>query len=284
MCYSETQIDDAAAAYNWQWRDSYIRLRVTKLYSLSQNLGKWPGIAGSTITHKQFGQLPYMGDGWTGLDITMDGSLAADAWISLVDSTELSTATVAHGVTYYHPCTTASFAGAPADSTHSGPVQANSSVISTLDTTILDPNSKTYALCYAEGGTGDATGYAWKDSGMRFTISKIQKVQYSSGHVGTPQKDIDSVFRMTNRLPQKEYTTITYVGDAQLSSGLWFSIVRANDDSTAVTHNNNPCMDNTYAVAGNGGASNAYSAVCLLTAAHCTDSLYANKIGRRLSE
>jgi hypothetical protein len=149
VCYSETQIDDAAAAYNWQWRDSYIRLRVTKLYSLSQNLGKWPGVAGSTITHKQFGQLPYMGDGWTGLDITMDGSLAADAWISLVDSTESSTATVAHGVTYYHPCTTASFAGSPADSTHSGPVQANSSVISTLDTTILDPNSKTYALCYA---------------------------------------------------------------------------------------------------------------------------------------
>merc|ERR1719446_1388530 len=98
--------------------------------------------------------------------VTYVGDLDNAKWVSLVDSTLNSN----------NPCVEGSVAGAAADSTHSGAIQAASGTKEvTIPQSTLLSETKIFAVCYAEtdGSTTDST---WRDSYMRVTISKMQSI------------------------------------------------------------------------------------------------------------
>jgi len=241
LCYST---DGGTTGDTWQ--DSYIHFGITQLHSLQQSIGKWTSgvclngqagctsngeIEGQVLEHVTVGHLPQMTSGDTGLDITYTGSLVGSSHISLVDSTLSPTTT--HGIVYHAPCGSSVRAAAAADTVHSGALTgAANKVINTLTTTGLD-TTVTYAVCYAtgDGSTLDST---WKDSGVRLTISKLQKLLTSSRHVGISTREQTAVYRQTNRLPQTASNELTYVGT--LAASKYISIVDASLDS------GNPCV------------------------------------------
>jgi len=234
VCYSS---EGAAASDEWQ--DSYIRYRITKLSQISHTVGKWEGYVGQLISHHTLGQLPNQYSGASGLSLNYVGSLATQKHVSFIDA-ELSPNTV-HGIVYSAPCDDGTVAAASKDSVHSGTLSAatGSKSITTLDSTTL-LTTKTYALCYAEGD-GSATDGSWADSGIRFTFSRVSNVQLASGHAGINDRDMTSVFYMTNVLPQFANMELKYLGD--LPTGNFLSLVDATLGS------NNPCTDGSTAAA-----------------------------------
>ena len=137
------------------------------------------------------------------------------------------------------PCQYASIAAASADSTHSGAKQAQSKIV-TFDTTGLS-TSIVFAVCYLESGT------AWKDSGVRFTISKISTIQWGTYSTSNPIRVMTStnVAAATNRLPQvANAAVLTYVGD--LATGKFISLV---DQTITGLNGNDPCVSGLTAAA-----------------------------------
>jgi len=176
------------------------------------------------VTHKTYGHIGNFG----ALSISYAGSLAAAKWVSLVDQ-QL-------GGSY--PCSSGAVAAAAADSSHSGPIQAQAGTkLLTIDTTSLD-TLLSYAVCYAE--TQGTAAAEWVDSAIRLTVSKVVSIQYNYGQYLR-------YFSSTNspdakyRLPQKENVAITYNGP--LGAGKWISLV---DDSR---NGGNPCVGGSEAAA-----------------------------------
>jgi hypothetical protein len=246
VCYADAD----GSSSDSTWRDSYIRVTISKIESLSSH----------TITHWTNGQIARVGGTkvvWNGtsfvststdtlaecgtrrasrggciadLQLTFSGSLGADKYVSLVDAT----------LNGDFPCANGSIAAAGYDSLHSGAAQATDSVV-IFDTLLLD-SSKTFAACYTEGdGTSSA---AWVDSGIRLTVSKITEVLYGTFSSSLPQRTFRStnVMAPTNRLPQVANATFTYVGD--LGTAKWVSLI----DSTL--NGGNPCVKGAVAAAG----------------------------------
>lgn len=203
ICYAEGD----GSASDSTWRDSYIRMGVTKLYQ----------VMSLQVTHTTWGQV----DSRPQLPITLSGGLADDSTVSLVEST----------LNNGQPCESSS-AAAAADSQHSGPVKS-SSYQATLDTSSMDTASE-YAVCYAEG-TGTTADTSWSDSGIRLTLSRVSEIFY-----GLPQRSFTTVSSTTERrLPRADGVVFHYAG--LLPGGNRFSLVRET------LENNNPCMTASHA-------------------------------------
>ena len=112
--------------------------------------------------------------------VTYVGDLEIDKWVSLVDST----------LNNDNPCVQASVAAGAQDSTHSGPIQASNATKEIIipQGTLLD-ETKTFAVCYAETD-GTALDATWRDSYIRFMISKLESLSSHAIWDGTRQQSI----------------------------------------------------------------------------------------------
>ena len=108
------------------WYDTYIRVQFSKLTTLSA----------FGVTHTTSGQLAAV----TTLDVVYAGTLGVNKWVSMVDQT----------LNNDKPCESGPAAAAPADSQHSGVVQAgeNDKVLR-FDTSSMS-TSVMFAVCYTE--------------------------------------------------------------------------------------------------------------------------------------
>merc|ERR1711975_44938 len=86
ICYAESSGDSSDTT----WRDSYVRVLITKIESL----------AAHRVTHVTDGSLAKT----KALELTYSGSLAVNKWVSFVDDT----------LNAYFPCANGSLAAAPA--------------------------------------------------------------------------------------------------------------------------------------------------------------------------
>jgi len=198
VCYA----DGTGTTSDATWRDSYIRLKISKLYSITSK----------RVSHNTWGQI----DGAPALSIQLAGGLSSSSWLAISESSQSN----------FHPCSQAE-AGLPSDAYHTGPSQATSHVV-VMNTTGLDA-SREYGVCYAEGdgSTGDTT---WKDSGMRVTVPKVHLLTY-----GRPSRSFtSSALGNARLLPRATGVVVTYSGI--LPAFKYFALV----DETLESYN--PCM------------------------------------------
>jgi len=237
VCYSET--GDATG-----WFDSYIRIKPTLVSYIQVD-----GIKISTS-----GAIPSV-QGTSTYKISYGGTLANNKWISLVDeSTNVN-----------QPCEKGhASVNTGVETQRTGPQQALSAkIIRTFDTSILD-TSKTFAVCYSEV-SGLGSDSTWGDSGIRLTVTKVWNMIYSSGAIGpacaqsnympsgalnpnckldTKARDMTSIPKMTNVLPQEQNMQLTYAGT--LAAGQYISLV-AFDLLSSNAMGSNPCADGSVA-------------------------------------
>jgi len=237
VCYAT--VDGTTSDTSWQ--DSYIRLYTSEIYSFSA-LG---------VTHRTLGQIPWS-PASDQLEYTYTGSLAANARVSLVDST----------LNGGFPCDSGADAAHLVDGSgsYSGWYQASLSTLSTLDTTVLDP-SKNFALCYSTDVT--VPGYytypgdiyptyvpgTWSDSGIRLTVPKLHSLALHSGYTEPGQwasRIMTSFPLSTNRIARAENQTFEYSGT--LADGSVVSIIDAAR-ANAFGFGYNPCVNPDYAAA-----------------------------------
>jgi len=197
VCYAEGD----GSTSDTTWHDSYIRMKVSKLYQ----------IVSKRVPHYTWGQI----DSMPNLNVTLAGGLLSNSTAALVEASLNSG----------FPCAP-SEAASPADALHSGPSQgSNSHAI--LDTSAMSTTVE-YAVCYAEG-SGSALDTSWRDSGIRVTLSPVDRILY-----GYPQRWFDSTTIGIDRLlPRGKDVAFSYTGT--LPSGS-FSLVNENIESY------NPCM------------------------------------------
>jgi hypothetical protein len=206
VCYSEA-LGNAAAT----WFDAGIRLTISKITYMkygpdttSHPVRRWY----SPNDVPAINRLPQV----TNAALTYVGDLAVFKWISAVDASLNS----------YNPCVSGAHAAAAADATHSGSLKAASGTktVTVPQATFFNEN-KIFALCYAEtsGNTADTT---WRDSYVRFKISKLEKL---SSHSITHLTD-GTIARVSD-------LKLTYAGT--LANALYISLV----DQTI--NSNNPC-------------------------------------------
>jgi len=198
LCYAETD----GLTTDTTWRDSYMRLKISKVQSVS-SLGVTHYIAGQIVNHAS-------------VSLTYQGTLAASKYISLVHE----------ALNAQYPCDSTAVAAGATDSTHSGPLQGSGTKVTTLSTTGLDA-SKTYAVCYTEEGNPGPSA-TWIDSAIRITVPRMYSLTY-----GTPARSMTSTYTTRSIVPQQKFT-MEYVG--LLPTGAWLSLVEQSINS------NNPCI------------------------------------------
>jgi hypothetical protein len=247
VCYATT----SGANTDTTWRDSYIRMVVSKIDSI-QSYG---------IGHRTDGMVASK----PSLRILSAGNVAATATVSLVEES----------VNGYQPCKDKTNAGAARTTAnqeiHSGPSTSNGSNKHTLKTDLIS-SAKTFALCYAEG-SGDTSDNTWEDSGLRLQTPKLTSIKYSQpvrqlyaktcfdsidlygkascrgGNVvgtGASVSQGSDAYR-NSQLPRATNVTITYHGPATgaLANYKWVSLV----EHTLGKQTNNPCRDPDQAAA-----------------------------------
>jgi hypothetical protein len=167
------------------------------------------------------------------VELKYRGTLAKDKWVSLVDVASNS----------YDPCvlpavaakaasstSTGVFRASSADSAKSGKFTLTHTVLKTLDVT------KTYAMCYAEtdGGNSDST---WRDSYLRFTLSKIDSISHHG-----------AVHRTQGHIANAEKTAISYTGSLAAGSKISFVDEKITSTYNGATYQT-PCMSAAVAAA-----------------------------------
>jgi len=164
------------------WRDSYIRLKPSKVAHLTLNLPRlaWHATLFDTISFMTTGQIPKQGASEQ-VFYNYIGSLPANAKISLVDASLGTEEDAATKITSAYPCdgtNSHSIAGASVDTTHSGVIGTDgaSKNVKALATSGLDA-TKTFALCYSVDGAVSAGN--WGDSGLRLTVPKLVQLQFN---------------------------------------------------------------------------------------------------------
>jgi hypothetical protein len=246
LCYAHGAGDNGDAS----WRDSYIRVQLSKITSLKvldqviKTVGQLPNTLAQPGKWNQPADLAS-----TGIAFEYDGNLAVNKMIALVDSS----------VDPYVVCTTARATAASstvASGTHTA--GAADKKITTMDTSGLstslairktsndlrydsggaafawgDTTVGAFALCYSE----DA-GTTWSDSGIRVTVPKVHTIIYKSGHIdplNTYYRYMTSHRAATNRVPRVANVPLHYVGD--LANNQYVSLVKADGNSGY------PCAD-----------------------------------------
>jgi hypothetical protein len=221
VCYKAT-----GGGADGLWTDSYIRLKVTKLGYLDHYVGRYHDSGytpGELIRHRTAGHLPAVGDvsvssvtGGFNYDLLYKGTLSATAQVSFVAADWNDV--VENGATYQRPCQ-AAYAGRSAsdyptqttgiltaqgtDGTgEDGTSTYTAGSIGTI-TNFVSTNlnaQKVFALCYST----DSFASDSHDSGLRFTISKIQNMVFdgdTSDHNHSPSRSNTPLFLSTNRIP-----------------------------------------------------------------------------------
>jgi len=245
VCYATGAGDNADVT----WRDSYIRMRVSKLDS----------IISYGIYHRTDGVIAAK----PALRLLSVGSLSATGIVSLVDASLNSE----------QPCA-ASFAGkvpttSEADS-YSGISTSNAGSKHTLKTDALS-SQKTFALCYTEGD-GSVTDTDWEDSGLRLQPPKVTSLTYSrpartleaktcfntidlygaanckggavTGQGNTIDTSTGSDAYRNSQLPRSENVQVEY-GGTHATTDMYISLVHQTRGNQA----NNPCRDAAEAAA-----------------------------------
>jgi hypothetical protein len=154
VCYGLVTSDTTE---NNAYRDSYIRLKVSKVYSI-RSYG---------IVHKTFGDVA----GKAALSFTADGDMATTSKFALVDTFENN----------QQPCDAGLRGGAVSSSNeqyYSGVSTYNTGSIATLPTNKLN-SDRTFAVCYTEAATANAAAQ-WIDSGLRMKTPQLQSITYSA--------------------------------------------------------------------------------------------------------
>jgi hypothetical protein len=215
VCYAVTDgtISDAT------WRDTYVRMRVTKLATAASHL----------VTHVTDGSIARVAD----LRLTFTGSMSDGKWVSLVDDVQSD----------QFPCDPG-FRGigtvpaAESDEQHSG--VRNVSAMSITVNTLTLSSSYTFAVCYTEAGGNKYS--VWTDSGIRLTLSLVTSM-HLGGDSGIAKKDFLStnLAHATQTLPQIENSVLYYFGDLTTARWITFVAVHLNDA--------NPCVNGTVAAA-----------------------------------
>jgi len=217
ICYAETD----GTTSDTTWRDTSVKIEISKVESLSSH----------NQVHYSQGQLART----AALVLAYTGTLGAGRWVSMVDQTLGSN----------FPCNVGGIASAGSSPMTSGVAQATGvgGKQITFDTRILS-TSRVFAVCYGELG-GNAAA-AWQDSGIRFTFSKIDAIEWGTYSASVPIRSMPSnnIIPGTNRLPQATNISITYVGD--LIVGKWISLV---DASITGLNGNDPCASGATAAA-----------------------------------
>lgn len=192
VCYTTNALSDFTSS---AWADSGIRVMKSKITTIRYNNGQTPagqflrdhetarvtvgsGDYSAVYDHTYMHKIPQLSTG--DLALSYIGDLADSLYVALVSTT----------LNEGDPCALASAAGGAADTTRTGVTQADGSKAFTFSsTTILDLDPAiSYTICYAEtataSGTTDAayTGMGqlpdgWRDSYIRFTISKVEYVE-----------------------------------------------------------------------------------------------------------
>jgi hypothetical protein len=216
VCYSIGDGSDDVT--DSKWRDSYVRLKISKVESLTTY----------AVTHVTTGMVPNV-KMIDKMKFTYRGSLPNGKYLALVDaSLQNGLPCVGSEAGKTRPGDDSVYASWAHRSTHTGAhSNTGQKFIVTFSTYHLD-TSKTFAVCYSDG-TGTNTDTLWADSGLRVTVPKVRAVTYESGAIG-PDTKLDTQPRImtsvpydTNRLPQAENMKLTYVGD--LPAGKHISLV-----------------------------------------------------------
>lgn len=251
VCYGVNGTSAATA----DWKDSYITLRMTKVFSLNVHTPVNTGLRAaaadsidSVMKIRTVGQLPSQRANQT-TRYSVDTSYAVNLYISLVDAmdnvqVDNAPVSINSGYSRPDPCratTKVQMSSAPtnysawvselgvADATHG---EISSGFMSNMDTTLVN-SSKLFAVCYSSFEN------AFYDSGIRVTISQVTGIFYSDiqGRVDRT-REITSVTKTYNVLPLSNQVVFTNTGEF---SGKWFSLV-AHD-----LNNQNPCVRHDYA-------------------------------------
>ena len=215
VCYAMTDgsLSDAT------WRDSYLRVRISKLQSVASH-------AVTTIT---WGQLANVGD----LALEYAGSVSSGKRVALVHAS----------LNGSFPCSEPANPEAPADAMHSGPIRAApGNKVLTFSTSQLS-TVVTFAVCYTEA---EGAGSIWWDSALRLRIAELTSIEY--GIFSPRVMRSTNVMPATNRLPQVADTSIMYHG--ALPATHWLSFVQVGFNQE------NPCVAGNVAAA---AADNAHS-------------------------
>jgi len=196
LCYTE----GTGTGSDPLWRDSYLRVKIQKIKSLSS-----AGVLVTTI-----GTLPYADK----LEIIYEGSLAVTKWVSFV----------AQNLNGGNPCSDSSIAAAAKDSEHSGSFQAGTGVKILYPFTTSGLNAiQQYAVCYAEV-SGDATD-TWIDTGMRlrfFGWNNILQNRFVSGASSTLKFSLNEGIvagDLIALLPEDGVTTCVDAPSADVTDG-----------------------------------------------------------------
>jgi len=247
ICYADSY-GTAGEPTPDSWRDSFVRVEISKLASL----------AAHGILHLTTGQLPRLGAPveyiragritpvLKTVDLAYTGTLPASKYASLVDESKNG----------YFPCASAAIAAGTKSGYQTGVFQGGGGHLTGVaefdktlpfDTSFLETNV-TFAVCYTDGDGSNTA--AWKDAGIRFTISRVSHIKYGPDSSSFPVRTIsgDNVMPGTNRLPREAYkAVVTYVGD--LATGKHLSLVDASlnmVDSLGQKYLG-PCVDGAYA-------------------------------------
>jgi len=157
ICYT----DGDGSATDTNWRDSYVRVQLSKVTS----------IIATGVTHTDHGHLANHDD-QTPLEIEYAGSQSAIGYyISLVDETYNDN----------NPCVDANYADgtSTADASHFSvsTTAGDSNQKVQMKTSHMD-TTKQYAVCYNEGSA------PWFDSGIRVRITELTNIRYNEAQEG----------------------------------------------------------------------------------------------------
>lgn len=158
VCYAEGD----GSLSDTSWRDSYIRVRMQKIHTLTAS-----GVAVTTIG--TIGSSPSLEFRWT-------GSLGGEQWLKITDYTQNSN----------EPCDQNQAGQAAAAGVSTGAIESGvSSQMVTVDTSILTQgaaNGAFFVVCYAEG-LGNLADNTWTDSGIRLRF--IRWTNYGKSRVAS---------------------------------------------------------------------------------------------------
>jgi hypothetical protein len=253
VCYSE--VDGSHTDYTW--RDSYIRLKMSKIEKLSITtpfvvIGTTTASkVTTTIDHRTVGQIPNQ-LGAEQVKYTLTGSLTvgcSTCKLRFVNAHSVAATDANSGIQNWNPCSTANSLSSctTAPCSHAGPftitVSSSEQHVVSVDTTKLD-TTKVFAVCYTEDNS------AYTDSGIRLTVPKLTTLEYigRNAEITDRTRIYTSLLRATNVLPSTAVATgedndnkLKYSGPTgtgqQLAASKWMSLVDYS------LNNQNPCVN-----------------------------------------
>jgi len=196
------------------WKDSYIRMKITKMESLEV----------MKVIHRSAGMLPRTASSHQ-MAFTYAGAALGDGlFLAIVDET----------MNNYQPCVPASAPLSSPDTQRTGAVQAASGTkIARGLHTLNFVATSLYAVCYAEG-EGTTADSTWRDSGIRVRVPKVETIVPCASTFNTPAKHMGSQPLTSNRIPRISDQYYRHTGT--LGTNKFFALVEHSINTY------NPCV------------------------------------------